>query len=46
MKLRRKSAVRVVAIEQAEGGLRKMGCGKAGARKIALWGAQIAPRVV
>jgi hypothetical protein len=36
MNLRRKSAVRVVAKELAEGGMRKIGCGKAGARKIAL----------
>jgi hypothetical protein len=45
MKLRRKSAVRVVAMEQAEGGMRKTGCGRADWRKSALWSAQTAARV-
>jgi hypothetical protein len=45
MKVRRKSAVRVVALEQAEGGRRKTGCGKPGGRKSALWVAQTAARV-
>jgi hypothetical protein len=46
MDLRRESAVRVVAVWQVVGGLRKMGCGTADRRRSARWGAQSAARAV